>query len=577
MEILVKGFLFLPALKNHRLAWSRWLLLLAFVAITWQLYNIQVGRGAVLAVQARQMNVEDVLLEEYARGQITDRSGIPLTGVYTANGVVVFPQLMDDPQQDTNTLARILNINPDLLTDKAIDGAYRLTTPLKTAQLHDLQEANLPGVFLLPVSHRYGTSPLAAHVTGHLGKIDSSEQLKQLRSDSGKHYDLGDWVGKTGLEYFYEAQLKGQQPKQLAYLALDARGRIIRGPGLTVETARSDPSRRNVITTIDYHVQQVVEDVMDAQVDSGAVVVMRAGSGEILAMASRPGFHPAPRYMEETIKSPAGDVFMDRNVSLFQPGSVFKVVLAAAALETGLIDNSTKFFCAGSAAEPIHCWYEQGHGEITFQEAFAQSCNPSFVQLGEMLGATKIINYAKALGLADQTITGYPVKQAAQQDLSLIGSEFNLSNSNIGQGPVLVTPVQLAAMINTIASGGIYFTPRLVTGLSDDRNHIMEYIEGPKPRRALQPDTARQLQELMRLTTTEGAGKKADLPVWGSAGKTGSAEVAGEEDTVNAWFAGYAPANNPRYVIVVLAEKGHSGGETAAPVFRAIAEKLLQP
>jgi len=568
--------LLLAGLKNHRLGWSRWLLVLAFMGIAWQLYNIQVGPGAVLAVQARQMNVEEVLLEEYARGQITDRNGIPLTGVYTANGVVVFPQLMDDPQQDTKTLARILNINPDLLTDKAIDGAYRLTAPLKTAQLQNLQAANLPGVFLLPVSYRYGTDTLAAHVTGHLGKIDSNEQLKQLRSDSGKHYDLGDWVGKTGLEYFYEAQLKGQQPKELAYLNLDARGRIIRGPGLTVETTRSDPSRRNVVTTIDNHVQQIVEDVMDAQVDSGAVVVMQAGSGEILAMASRPGFHPAPRYMEETIKSPAGDVFMDRNIALFQPGSVFKVVLAAAALETGLVNNSAKFFCAGSAAEPIHCWYEQGHGEITFPEAFANSCNPFFVHLGELLGAEQIINYAEALGLADQTITGYPVKQA-QQDLSPIGSAFNLSNSSIGQGPVLVTPVQLAAMINTIASGGIYFTPRLVTGLSDDKDHIMDYIAGPEPRRALQTDTAKQLQELMRLTTTSGAGKKADLPVWGSAGKTGSAEVAGEEDTVNAWFAGYAPANNPRYVIVVLAEKGHSGGETAAPVFRAIAEQLLQP
>jgi len=576
---MVKGFLFLPALKNHRLNMSRWLLLLAFLAITWQLYNIQVGRGTALAVQARQMNVEEVLLEEYARGQITDRSGIPLTGVYTANGVIVFPQLMEDLQQNSNTLAHILNVNPDLLTDKAIDGAYRLTAPLKTAQLHELQQANLPGVFWLPVTHRYGTNPLAAHVTGHLGKIDSHEQLKQLRLASGKHYDLGDWVGKTGLEFFYEAQLKGQQPKQLAYLAQDAQGRIISGPGLTVETARSDPSRRDVVTTIDYHVQQIVEEVMDAQVDSGAVVVMRAGSDEILALASRPGFNPAPRYMEEIINASAGDVFIDRNVSLFQPGSVFKVVLAAAALDTGLVDNNFKFYCAGSAAEPIHCWYEQGHGEITFQEAFAHSCNPSFVRLGEMLGADQIINYAAALGLAEQTIVGYPAKQSTRQNLSTIGSAFNLSNSSIGQGPVLVTPVQLAAMINTIASGGIYFTPRLVTGLSDEikaRSPITEYIEGPEPRRVLQPDTARQLQELMRLTTTEGAGKEADLPVWGSAGKTGSAEVAGEEDTVNAWFAGYTPADNPRYVIVVLAENGYSGGATAAPVFRAIAEKLLQ-
>jgi len=565
----------LPVLRNHRLEWSRWLLLLAFLAVTWHLYGIQVSRGAALATQARQMNAEEVPLEEYARGQINDRSGIPLTGPYTANGVVVFPQLMDDSRRDSIALARILDLNPDLLTDKAIDGAYRLTAPLKTAQLKKLRQADLPGVFLLPVSHRYGTSPLAAHVTGHLGKIDSIGQLDQLRSASGKHYDLGDWVGKSGLEYFYEAQLKGQQPKELAYLALDARGRLVRGPGLTVETANSDPARRNVVTTIDYHLQQMVEDVMDAYVDSGAVVVMEAGSEDILAMASRPCFNPAPRYMEETVTSTAGNIFLDRNIALYQPGSIFKVVLAAAALETGIVEYGTEFHCDGLSAAPIHCWYEQGHGDITFRQAFAQSCNPSFVRLGEMLGADKIIAYAKALGLGEQTITGYPAKQTGQ-DLSQIGAAFNLPNSSIGQGPVLATPVQLAAMINTFVSGGVYYTPRLVKGLSDDKNQITEFIEGPEPRRALQPETARQLRELMRLTTTEGTGKKADVPVWGSAGKTGSAEVAGEDNLVNAWFAGYAPADNPRYVIVVLAENSRSGGETAAPVFRAIAEKLLQ-
>ncbi len=565
----------MPCLKNHRLEWSRCLLLLAFIAIAWQLYGVQVDRGAALATQARQMNSEEVLLEEYVRGQITDRAGIPLTRTYAANGVIVFPQLMDDPQRDSAALARILNLNPDLLTDKAVDGAYRLTAPLKTAQLQELRQANLPGVFLLPVSHRYGTSPMAAHVTGHLGKIDSVGQLDQLRSTSGKHYDLGDWVGKSGLEYFYEARLKGQQPKETAYLSMDARGRILPGTGVTVETANSDPSRRNVVTTIDAHVQQVVEDIMDTHVESGAVVVMRAGSEDILAMASRPCYNPAPRYMEETVTSAAGNVFIDRNIALYQPGSVFKVVLAAAALETGLVEFDTMLHCDGINAEPIHCWYEQGHGNITFREAFAQSCNPSFVSLGETLGADKIIAYAEALGLGDQTITGYPAKQTGQ-DLSQIGEAFNLSNSSIGQGPVLATPVQLAAMINTIAGDGVYYTPRLVKGLSDDKNQITEYIEGPKPRRALQPETAVKLRELMRLTTTEGVGKNAELPVWGSAGKTGSAEVAGAEKSVNAWFAGYAPSDNPRYVIVVLNERGQSGGETAAPVFRAIAEKLLQ-
>lgn len=566
----------MPALANHRLGLSRWLLVLAFLAAAWQLYNIQVTRGTVYAVQARQMNSAEVSLEEYSRGHITDRNGIPLTGVHSANRVVVFPQLMDEPERDISDLARILKLDAGLLMNKTVDGAFIIPDPPAADRLRALSSANLPGVFVLPVSHRYGTDPLAAHVTGHLGKIDSREQLERLRSAGGKHYDLGDWVGKAGLEFFYESELKGQYPRSRAYLALDARGRIIEGPGLTVDSSGADPARRSVQTTIEYNVQRAVEEVMNKHVSKGAVVVMRAGSGDILAMASRPGYHPAPRHMEEIIKTPAEEIFLDRCTALFQPGSIFKIVLAAAALEKGLVDAKTSFHCAGSAAEPIQCWHEPGHGKISFYDAFAHSCNPSFVELGQALGAETIIKYAAALGLADQAITGYPVKQTMQQDLALIGHDYNLANSSIGQGPVLVTPVQVAAMMNAIASGGIFYTPRLVMGLTGDRDHIIEYIDEPEPRRVLKPDTTRKLQELLRLVITDGAGRKAELPGWGSAGKTGSAETAGQEGAVNAWFVGYAPAENPLFVVTVLVQDGQSGGETAAPVFRAIAERLMQ-
>lgn len=565
----------MPSLTNHRLGWARWLLVLAFLAIAWQLHDIQVGRGVIYAAQARQMRTVEVFLEEYARGQITDRSGIPLGGEHQANRVVVFPQLMEDPQRDLTTLARILGRQPNLLLNKATNGAFIIPEPPDAARRRALQNAGLPGVFLLPVTLRYGNDPLAVHVTGHLGKINSRDQLARLRADSGKHYELDDWVGKAGLEYFYETRLKGQHPLRRAYLALDAKGRIVKGPGLVVENNGSDPSRRNVRTTIDYNVQRVVEEVMGRHIRRGAVVVMRAGSGDILAMASRPGYHPEPRVLEQTIAAPADEIFLDRSTALFQPGSIFKMVLAAAAIENGLVDGDTMLHCSGAAARPIHCWHEAGHGDISFADAFAHSCNPAFVELGRMLGADTIIRYATALGLADQTVAGYPVPQSGQQNLQLIGQDYNLANSSIGQGPVLVTPVQVAALVNTVASDGIFYTPRLVTGLTGANDHIIEYIDTPEPHRVLEPATARALQEMLRRAVTEGAGRMADLPGPGSAGKTGSAEVAGPESSVNAWFAGYAPADNPRYVVVVLVQDGTSGGETAAPVFRAITERLL--
>ncbi|MCG8401895.1 MAG: penicillin-binding protein 2 [Firmicutes bacterium] len=560
---------------SNRLFLCRWLLIAAFLAIAGHLYVIQVLQGPAYAVQARQISAQEVVLEDYMRGEIVDRNGVPLSGGYHANRVAVFPGLMDDKEHTLRTLSGILDIRYDQLLQQAGGGAFLTSVPSAGAQQSVLRRNGLPGVFLLPVYQRYGPAPLAAHITGHLGKIESMEQLRRLRSENKKHYALGDWVGKSGLEYFYEGELKGQGPARAAYVTHDALGRIIKGPGLIVTNAGPDPARKNVKTTIDAQVQRVVEEVMDAHIFQGAVVVMRAGGGDILAMASRPGYHPSPARVEDCLRRPAGEIFLDRCTALFQPGSVFKVVLAAAALERESVFHQNTYNCAGSDAEPVHCWFEQGHGAINFADAFAHSCNPAFVQLGQELGPDTIVKYATGLGLDKQNIIGYPAQPEFKQDLSLVGKDYNLANSSIGQGPVLVTPVQVTAMMNAIVSGGTYHAPQLVAGLTDAENRMVYRIDAPEPLRALKPATADRLQEILRRVTASGVGKKAELPGWGTAGKTGSAEVAGPNDTVNAWFTGYAPADTPRFVITVLVQGGQSGSETAAPVFRTIVEKLM--
>lgn len=562
-------------LRRHRMILALWGITLAFGLVAWHLYQIQLVQGAELALQAVKMRSEMVSLEEFTRGEITDRHNIPLTGGYQANRVVVFPSLMQQRDQELKKLAAILNMQPGKLEQKARQGAFYISGPPTGEQYNELRSTPPAGVYLLPVYQRYGDHPLAVHITGHLGKINSYEQYQKLQLNSTKQYHLGDWVGRSGLEFFYERELKGSFPKRLARVPVDARGRVIKGPGLLVDNEAADPARRNVVTTIDYRVQRIVEEVMDAHVAKGAVVVMGVGSGDILAMASRPGYHPAPARMETLVGKPAGDIFVDYCTSLVQPGSVFKIVLAAAALEKGIVDEQTGFYCSGANASPVRCWSDQGHGRISFNDAFALSCNPAFVETGLQLGAATIIKYAGAFGLANQAITGYPVKADPRQDLSLIGKDYNLANSCIGQGPVLVTPVQVAAMINTIASGGIYYQPRLVMGLSDDTGRLVRRFNGPAPRRAIDENTANLLRGLLRRVTVAGVGKKAEVPGWGSAGKTGSAQVTGEEGNIDAWFAGYVPADQPRYVITVLVYGGRSGGETAAPLFREIASRVM--
>lgn len=561
---------------QRRMVISFGVILMLFVLILAHLYIIQLVHGNSLATQAMHMRSEEVTLEEYVRGEITDRNGIPLTGGYYANRLVIFPTLMDNKESTLKKLAFIIDEKPQKLLEEAQQGAFYITRSLAGNELKQLQSAGLPGVFLLPVYQRYGNDPLAVHLTGHLGAITSKEQYNTLQNKSNKYYHLGDMVGQSGLEYFYEQELKGDYAKRWARIPIDARGRVIGDLGLQVETADSDPGRRNVVTTTDLRIQRIVENIMDEHIEKGAVVVMQAGSGDILAMSSRPDYYPAPEQIARDLQKTPGDIFVDQSTSLLQPGSVFKVVLAAATLEKGITQENTLFYCAGADAEPIRCWKDEGHGYISFRDAFAESCNPTFVEIGHRLGAEAIIEYAKYFGLDTQNITGYPFKKDTRQDLELVGDEYNLANSSVGQGPVLVTPVQITAMMNTIASKGIFYTPRLVIGLSNDSGHMVKFITGPDPQRAIASDTAAQLRSLLREVVVSGVGRKAEVSGWGSAGKTGSAQVSGDNGPVNAWFTGYVPAENPRYIITVLVCDGKSGGETAAPIFRNLANQIME-
>lgn len=427
---------------------------------------------------------------------------------------------------------------------------------------------------MAPYSLRYGPRPLAVHIVGHLGRIRDQDEMQKLARSNGKAYSLSDWTGRQGIEYFYERELKGQYPAGLAALYTDARGTPLKGLPLTLHTGLPDSSRSDVVTTIDAGVQGLVEGVMDRYVKKGAVVVMDTSSGDILAMASRPSYNPDPAAAEQQ-PAEGDERYINQALTLFQPGSIFKVVVAVAALSEGVVRADTSFTCHGREDRPVRCWHGEGHGSITFAEAFAQSCNPVFVALGRELGPQKLIAYARAMGMDNQDVTGYPAARDRRQNLDLLAGKYNLANSSVGQGPLLATPVQITAMVNSLAGGGLYFQPRLVSEIRPAGGFPVK-IRAPEPVRVITPEIAAQVGQLMEMVTREGVGRKAWVPGKGSAGKTGSAQLSESGGSVNAWFSGYAPLGSPRYTITVLVREGISGGETAAPVFREIMDGLLK-
>lgn len=560
-------------LRQKRLVRTFFIFWLCFLGLIAQLWLIQIRDGDRYTNLVLEQGSRWVSLEDTPRGKILDRNLIPVTGERKEDRVVLFPMAVRDKVEVARGLAKILGVDMPTVKRTLEGGACCLPYGITPEQSAAIKEKGWTGVMVLPVQFRYGEQPLAPQVTGHLGRITSREEFLSL-SDRGKkiyHYD--DLVGKTGLERYYELDLKGSRPQRAVRVFADAGGKLLGGPGFEVEEQVQDKERRDLVLTVDTRVQRVVEDIMDRRVAKGAVVVMEPGSGDILALASRPGFNPA--HPEQVPGTGAEERFFDHCTALYQPGSIFKVAVAAAALEEGTVSSESRFTCSGEKENLIRCWKDTGHGDIDFTHAFAESCNPTFARVGLDLGSAKLIEYAGRLGLDNQSVIGYPVQVDPRQDLKLIGAPYNLVNSSVGQGPVLVTPVQISSMLNAIISDGIYREPRLVREVRKNGGGAAREFATDQGKRAISSETARKLRGLMELVIDEGVGKEAQVPIFGSAGKTGSAQIGNVKGPVNAWFTGYAPRTNPRYIVTVLVEGGTSGGETAAPVFRDIMEQIL--
>ncbi|MEW6172219.1 MAG: penicillin-binding protein 2 [Bacillota bacterium] len=540
--------------------------ILIFIMLLFRLAFIQVVNGPVLSYSAFKQQAEVVALEEYPRGNILDRNGVSLTGQCRVKEVALFPDLIKNKRIIAEELAGILKVSPAEIEEKMLRAPCRLPYPLSEQQANAVNHKKWPGVEVVPVDRRYGGPSLAEHVVGSLGKIDTVSEWRRLNGGP-KQYALGDSVGRTGCEYYYEHVLKGTVPRSAAGIYHDARGEVLKGLGVKIRE-QTDNERADLLLTVDADIQGVVEEVMDRRIPQGAVVVLEAGSGDILAVASRPTFGLG----NSGAKGKAGgkESFVNRAFSPFPPGSVFKLVVSAAALETGLVKPEETFFCAGSDRF-LNCWNPAGHGEITFKQAFAYSCNPFFAHLGLALGKERLLEYCRLFALEDRSTLGYPLYRDPRQDLSRCLKPHNLVNLSVGQGPILMTPVQIASVLNAVLNNGVFVRPRLVKALRWPGG--CEEQPRDAGRRVLTVDTALRLQEAMALTTKVGTGRQGYLDGWGSAGKTGTAELAG--GNACAWFAGYAPLAQPRYVIVVLIEGGGSGGADAAPVFKEIAAKLL--
>lgn len=555
--------------------------LVIYLLLSVKIAYYQVVRGYEIARQAAAMRSKQIELKECQRGEILDRNLLPLTSTSTSAAVYCLPQEIGNDYPGETSARQSFNKVADFLARVLLDEAegdgkskekilaclneatrlsrpfVRIASDLTEQQIQEINASNLSGIIVAPVIKRYREDGFCSHLLGYVGGNE----------------------GKAGLEKEYDEILKYSSSSPELTSVLDARGAVIQGLMFKVKK-EEEKQKGTVVLTIDKRVQEIVENALSGRVDKGAVVVMDVRSKEILAMASRPAFNPYR--VKEIVENDEKSTLSNRALSRYHPGSLFKILVAAAALEEGAVAVDDCFNCTGAYKfndeVSISCWKEEGHGQINFVEAFALSCNSSFIEVGLKLKRDKLLEYAGKFHITDEKVIGYDDYNAGTY-VKINPGEPALGNACLGQQGVMLTPLQVASLVATIADDGRWGPPSLVR-YTIDREGKKNILPESSKKQVISKETAGGVKRLMETVVSEGTGKSAALSEVKVAGKTGTSQTGvldeNGKEILNTWFAGYFPADNPRWAIVVLVEGGKSGAEDAAPVFKEIAKEMLK-
>jgi len=537
------------------------LLLAAFSCLVARLFFVQIIRGGHLRQEATSIRTRDVILQPY-RGNIYDRNHNALVTSIPAYSLYAHPDQIKNPGEVAGKIAAVLGVRREEILKKLDNNASFVW--LQHGVELDLVK-KLEGIgglgFVETSTRSYKQGSLAAALLGFVGD---------------------DNQGLNGLEKYYDHELQGMPGKMV--LEIDARGRQIPQSAVVVERSKAG---NNLVLTLDQTIQYYVERELDRiesdyQPKWAVILVMDPKTGEILAMGSRPTFDPSrwrkfPREVWE--KNPV-------TLYTYEPGSTFKMIIAAAALEEGVVRPADWFYDPGYIVvkgRRIYCWERKGHGSESFAQAVENSCNPVFIQVGQKLGKEKLYKYVRGFGFGVPTGIDLPGEEAGVIVPENKASELDLATMSIGQS-IAVTPVQLLTAVSAIANGGYLMQPHVVRAVEDASGKTIRKVSPRVIRQVISSETARQLSGILEKVVLEGTGRRALVEGYRVAGKTGTAQVPGPggymEGKYVASFAGFAPADDPRIaVLVVVAEpRGgeYHGGEVAAPAFSAVVRDTLR-
>jgi penicillin-binding protein 2 len=584
-------------LIQQRLNLFRVPVLLLFLILGARLWQLQIVQGSEYALRAERNRIREITLVA-PRGAILDRNRVPLVENRPSFEVLLYREDMRDRDATTRFLTEKLGVSPDDLEkqfrrNKQI-GLYRPLIVKEDADMEDISiieahQRDHPEIRLgLEPRRLYHYGRLAAHLLGYLGEISEEE----LAANKFPGVTSGSFIGRSGVERFYNHLLMGKDG--VRQVLVNSRGREM---NLVSET--DSVIGNEVQLTLDLNLQQIAEKALEDKV--GAVVAMDPRNGEILAMASSPSFDPnafssriSGSEWNELIEHPDRPMQNRAIQNSYSPGSIFKLIMASAGLQEGLLDDDPAVVCKGSAVyygRVFRCSHAEGHGALHLEQAIAKSCNIFFYELGRRLGIDKIAAQAHALGLGERTGIDLPderngIMPSPEWKMQARGSKWYVGETisvAIGQGAVSTTPIQLLRAVSAIATGGVLVTPHVLLRAENESGTA----SGKWATRSIpisEEHTRRIRQGMWEGVNNWGTGHDASVPGQDICGKTGTVQVVGAENKKlmkgnsenHSWFAGFGNRDNPEIAVVVFVEHGGTGGVVAAPIAREIFKAYFQ-
>ena len=559
---------------RKRIAIMLSILTLCFFLVGVRIGSLTLFQGKALTARGvRQWTREGVVSAQ--RGAIVDRNGDILSQSTTAYIVSVNPQLVDDPEGVAAVLAPIIHADEQVMAERMKSRGQAMVIikrQVPREQVDKIREMRM-----------------------------SSESMRQLLrgvsfdEDSRRFYPRGtflsqvlgltnvDSLGQSGLESGYETILKGKTG--MLKTEVDAKARIL-PDGKTVYVAPQ--AGYTLQLTIDSTIQGIVEKAMRECLDDNQAVrveciVMDVNTGEILALCMKPDYDPndPPRHDVELLND---RMRITAITDVYEPGSTFKILTCAAALDSGAVTLQDGFHCTGSITvdgDKIRCW-KVSHGSQTLTEALGNSCNPAFVTMALRMGTDTMYRYMHAFGLGRLTGVDLPGESAG----ILINSRYvkNVDLARIGFGQsVAVTPLQLICAASSVVNGGRLMRPYIVQAVLDDEGNVLDKTMPQVVANPIRPETSQTMRQLLQYVVESGGGKNAAVAGYAIGGKTGTAQVYKNGRVVSdvhiGSFIGFAPMDEPRIAVLVTVYEAQVpvdyGSITAAPYARQILEQAL--